>query len=179
MVRSSLILCALSCATQAESKTWRGLVVAPEVRCSSYEAQDYAHPPWLEDVMIFGMSGRIYAPYTRTDFTSAEETEIDHLVAKSEAHDSGLCKASRETRRHFASDPRNMILAARETNREKGSKDASEWLPEENRCWFAKTNLDVRLTYGLTIDAEEKEALEQIISDCESFMIILNAIVQR
>ena len=35
-------------------------------------------------------------------FDSLEETDIEHIVARSEAHDSGLCHADRETRRAFA-----------------------------------------------------------------------------
>ena len=48
------------------------------------------------------------------------QTDIEHIVAASEAHDSGL---------------RNLTLAAPQVNRhQKSSKDAAEWLPERNRC---------------------------------------------
>ena len=41
-----------------------------------------------------GMRGRIYGPYTGTHFDSRRQTDIEHMVAASEAHDSGLCSAS-------------------------------------------------------------------------------------
>ena len=176
MVKTFVIFLILCDIAFADVETWRGLVVAPEERCSEYKPEDYTHPPWLEEVIIFGMGGRIYGPYTRTNFTSPGETEIDHLIAKSEAHDSGLCKASRKTRRLFASDPRNLILAATATNRHKGDKDASAWLPPQNQCWFAQTTLRVRRAYGLTIDTEEADVLEQILSECASFKMVLRAI---
>ena len=36
------------------------------------------------------------------------ETDIEHMVARSEAHDSGLCSADLATRRRFASDLLNL-----------------------------------------------------------------------
>ena len=45
-------------------------------------------------------------------FSSTRETDIEHIVARSEAHDSGLCAANPETRNRFASDLLNLTLAA-------------------------------------------------------------------
>ena len=71
-------------------------------------------------------------------FTDKYETDIEHIVARSEAHDSGLCAAGAATRRRFARDLRNLTLTSPRLNRyEKIAKDASEWLPEQNQCWFA------------------------------------------
>ena len=53
----------------------------------------------------------------------------------------------------FARDLLNLTLASPSLNRsQKGDKDAAEWMPDQNRCWFAQTIVDVRLMYGLTID---------------------------
>ena len=65
------------------------------------------------------------------------ETDIEHIVATSEAHDSGLYARDRATRARFASDLRNLTLASPRVDRhQKRAKDAAEWLPELNRCWF-------------------------------------------
>ena len=112
--------------------------------------------------------GRVYGPYTDTCFASARETDIEHIVAASEAHDSGLCARDRETRARFASDLRNLTLASPQVNRHrKSAKDAAEWLPERNRCWFAARVVEVRRAYGLTIDRREAMALERILSQCD------------
>ena len=42
--------------------------------------------------------GVVYGPYTSTCFSSTSETDIEHMVAASEAHDSGLCARNRATR---------------------------------------------------------------------------------
>ena len=51
---------------------------------------------------------------------------------------------------------------------EKGGKDAAEWVPGLNRCWFAARVVEVRQAYGLTIDRREAAALERILASCES-----------
>lgn len=90
-------------------------------------------------------------------------------MASSEAHDSGLCAADRETRARFARDLRNLTLASPQVNRyQKSGKDAAEWVPDRNRCWFAARVVEVRRAYGLTVDRREASALESILSSCES-----------
>ena len=102
-------------------------------------------------------------------FASQTETDVEHIVARSEAHDSGLCSATAERKREFASDPLNLTLAAPVLNRwEKSGKDAGEWLPESNRCWFAHTVVEVKRKYSLTVDVMEAAALERVLRRCPS-----------
>ena len=92
------------------------------------------------------------------------------MVATSEAHDSGLCARDLATKRRFAADLRNLTLAAPAVNRhEKGGKDAAEWMPEKNKCWFAARVVAVRMAYQLTIDRREAVALERVLSRCQSY----------
>ena len=163
------IVCAAACAVaSADENTWRGLVVAPEHRCSAYDSDDYRYAQSLE-ARIVARLGDIFSPYTGRCFDDARETDIEHIVARSEAHDSGLCAADIATRRRFAADLANLTLASPEVNRhQKGAKDASAWLPAQNRCWFANRVVDVRRKYGLTIDEREVEALEPLLAVCQS-----------
>ncbi len=89
--------------------------------------------------------------------------EIEHLVARKEAHDSGLCHAPRYRKRAFANDALNLTLATSPTNRAKSSRDAAEWSPPHNRCWWAVVNVLVRRKHSLTIDAAERDALEEVL----------------
>jgi len=159
---------------QAEpDETWRGLVVAPESRCSDYSSNDYSYPQSVENDIVEAMGGRIYGPYTGTCFVSIQETDIEHIVARSEAHDSGLCSADAETKRNFASDLLNLTLASPSVNRhQKSAKDAGDWLPELNQCWFAERVIQVRAKYGLTIDQREADALESVLFACKSTSIV-------
>ena len=54
---------------------------------------------------------------------------------------------------------------------EKSGKDAAEWVPDRNRCWFAARVLEVRRAYGLTIDRREALALDRIFAACESMAL--------
>ncbi len=153
----------------ATAETWRGLIVAPERRCSPYDRKrDYLYPPSIEHEIVRRL-GAVYGPYTGTCFTSRFETDIEHMMATSEAHDSGLCAADRATRARFATDLRNLTLASPGVNRhQKSGKDAAEWLPRRNRCWFAARVVEVRRAYGLTVDRREADALERVLAGCES-----------
>ena len=160
---------ALAAAPAAAAETWRGLTVAPEERCSRYDRKrDYRYPQSVERDIVRRL-GRIYGPYTNRCFSSTRETDIEHIVAAAEAHDSGLCRADAETRRRFARDLDNLTLASPRVNRQlKKAKDAAEWLPGRNRCWFAGRVLQVRRKYGLSIDRREAAALERVLAGCES-----------
>ena len=141
---------------------WRGLVVAPECPCTPYDRDDYDYPQSVE-IQIAERLGGMVSPYDGTRFESLKESDIEHIVAVSEAHDSGLCAASLTVRAHFARDLDNLTLATPRLNRhEKVAKDAAEWLPERNRCWFAATIVAVRREYGLTIDRREADALDAV-----------------
>ena len=82
--------------------------------------------------------GATYGPYTGTWFDSIRDTDIEHIVARSEAHDSGLCAADPVTKDEFASDLTNLTPASPKVNRHRQSdKDAAKWLPDLNQCWCA------------------------------------------
>ena len=96
------------------------------------------------------------------------------MVARSEAHESGLCAASADTQRQFARDLLNLTLAGPRVNRfQERDQDAAEWLPPENKCWFASRVVEVRRNYGLTIDQREANALERVLSACSSTQLVV------
>lgn len=174
----SAALVATPASSQDTTDTWRGLVVAPEHRCSPYNRKrDYPYPQSIEQAIVRRLGG-VYGAYTDTCFGSARETDIEHIVATSEAHDSGLCARDRATRARFASDLRNprlplrgqaLTLASPRVNRrQKSGKDAAEWLPARNRCWYAARVVEVRRAYELTIDPREAAVLERILAGCDS-----------
>ena len=155
-------------------QTWRRLIVAAEYRCSPYDADDYPYSQSVEPRIVADMGGIIYGPYTGNTYSSTRETDIEHIVARSEAHDSGLCAASPGTRKRFSSDLLNLTLASPSVNRhQKSGKDAAEWLPELNQCWFAARIVQVKREYGLTVDPREADALDAVLSGCASFELVV------
>ena len=152
----------------AGAGTWRGLTIAPEHRCAPYDANEYSYSQSVEQRIVSQLGG-IYSPYTCESFESTRETDIEHVLARSEAHDSGLCAADSATKRRFAADIRNLTLASPPLNRQyKGARDASSWHPEHNRCWFAQTVIQIRQAYGLTIDQDEVHSLNRLLAGCGS-----------
>ena len=159
----------------AAQPSWRGVVIAPESRCAPYDADDYRYPLSVEAQIVAALGG-VYGPYTGRWFSSPQETDIEHIVARAEAHDSGLCAADQETRRRFATDLLNLTLAAPVVNRDqKRGRDAGDWLPRLNRCWFAARVVAVRWKYGLTIDQREADTLERVLAACASTDMIVVA----
>ena len=117
MASCAILLSSTGAAAQTVGDSWRELAVAPEHRCTPYARRDYPYAQSVEAGIVAFMGGRIYGPYTGRYFASTRQTDIEHIVAVSEAHDSGLCAADRATRRRFASDPLNLTLAAPTVNR--------------------------------------------------------------
>lgn len=160
---------AVTAALQMAAPVWAQITVAPERRCSPYDRSDYSYPQSIElRIIADNLGGEIRSPYTGEVFRDRSETDIEHIVATSEAHDSGLCAAAASTRRQFAKDLSNLTLASPSVNRhQKSGKDLAEWTPDENVCWFAHTVVTVKAKYGLSMDTREANAASRILTRCQ------------
>ena len=155
------LLAALTLCAPAQGETWRDLHVAEERRCSPYDSRnyDYDRREWAPRLPL-------HRPYTQELIATPEGSDIEHIVARREAHDSGMCHRTVEERMAFANDPLNMTLADPKVNQvEKGGKDAGEWQPACNREWFAYRIVLVKQKYKLTVDAVERDALRQLLRE--------------
>ena len=105
-------------------------------------------------------------PYTCTAIGgNLRSTDVEHIVALSEAHDSGLPP---DRMLGFSGDPLNLTVAMPRENRvTKRDKDAAEYMPPLNRCWFAGRVLDVKARWGLTVDTAEAVALIGALAGCD------------
>ena len=161
-------------ATIAAANMLAGIPIQEEDRCTPYSSADYKYPQMLEAQIVPETGGRIYSPYTGETFTRADEVDIEHIVARSEAHDSGLCAADSFTRLAFASDMLNLTFASPLVNRDqKGAKDVAEWLPEINQCWFVNRVVAVKRRYGLSMDAREATAARSVLESCSSVSMVI------
>ena len=111
-------------------------------------------------------SGKVYTPYSCIAFeitpSGTAATDIEHIVALAEAHDSGIAD---DQRRDIASDLDNLTIADPTVNRsQKGARDAAEWMPTRHGAWFAERVIQVKLEYGLTVDPAERDALEALLA---------------
>lgn len=160
------------CAPPTSSNTWMGLTVRAEGSRTGYDRDDYGSSSrWAkwEDEIIASLpksGGRVYTPYTctlydvRADGTAS--TDVDHIVALAEAHDSGIPASKR---RDLAADTLNLTVAVPRVNRtDKGDRDAGEWRPAKNRGWYAARIVAVKRKYGLSVDEAERDALAAMLA---------------
>lgn len=153
-----------------------GITIAPENRCTAYSSSDYPYPQSVEADIVARMGGRIYGPYTGTYFDNTGQTDIEHIVARSEAHDSGMCSASASVKSAFARDLLNLTLASPSVNRhQKVAKDVAEWLPSLNRCWYVNQVVAVKRKYSLTMDQAEASKAQEVLAGCTSTAMIFTA----
>ena len=156
----------------ADAETWRGLRVCSERPRDGYDRDAFGTGyRTLEDDIIAALpstmkaSGQVYTPYSCIAFeitpSGTAATDIEHIVALAEAHDSGIAD---DQRRAFAADLDNLTIADPTVNRsQKGARDAAEWMPARHGAWFAERVIHVKLEYGLTVDPAERDALEALL----------------
>ncbi len=96
------------------------------------------------------------------------EIQIDHLVAFSEAHDSGAWKWSEQRLDEFAADDETLSAVSRRSNRAKSDYDPAEWKPPRRKAWcrYARDWIKVKLQYELTADQAEAVALADMLESC-------------
>ena len=153
------------------SPTWMGLSVCEEPSSRmGYDRDAYGTGyRSLEDDIIRDLpksGGQVYTPYTCALFpvlaNGTAATDIEHIVALAEAHDSGIAD---DDRRDIAADLLNLTIADPSVNRnDKGARDAGEWGPPENRGWFAAQVVAVKQKYGLSVNAAERDALAAMLA---------------
>ena len=172
LVLSAFLITGDSSNTDSQS-TYFGVRIESENDCSDYRAIDYAHLSKL-DVFKSEELGGIFAAYEDSCYNAYTDVDIEHLVAKREAHDSGLCDSDIQTKINFANDLENIALASPSVNRGKSTKDPADWLPENNQCWYVWQWLDVKRKYNMTIDQAEKNAIESVLQNCSVNDLVLD-----
>ena len=100
--------------------------------------------------------------------TSSMEVQIDHVVALSNAWQTGAFKLSIKERTAFANDPLNLLAVKGRLNSQKGDGDAATWLPplKSYRCDYVARQIAVKIKYRLWFTAPEKEAMVRILKSC-------------
>ena len=99
---------------------------------------------------------------------SSMEVQIDHVVALSNAWQTGAFKLTLMQRTAFANDPMNLFAVKGRLNSQKGDGDAATWLPplKSFRCTYVAQQIAVKAKYSLWVTAPEKEAMTRILTAC-------------
>ncbi|RFA08990.1 calcium-binding protein [Subtercola boreus] len=120
------------------------------------------------------LTGVLADRYTGTtiDFlrgnTTSTLVQIDHVVALSDAWQTGAQQLTQAQRVTLANDPLNLWATDGATNQQKSDGDAATWLPPAKgfRCEYAARQISVKATYGLWVTPAEHDALAGILGAC-------------
>jgi len=105
-------------------------------------------------------------PFTRT--ADAAAVQIDHVVALSNAWQTGAQRLSAQRRQDLANDPANLQATTRAMNSQKGDGDAATWLPADKsyRCSYVSRQIVVKALYGLWVTPAERAAMVRVLTGC-------------
>ena len=103
----------------------------------------------LSGVLLDRYSGETIN-FVRGNVTSME-VQIDHVVALSNAWQTGAFKLTLMQRTAFANDPMNLFAVKGRLNSQKGDGDAATWLPplKSFRCTYVAQQIAVKAKYSL------------------------------
>jgi hypothetical protein len=118
------------------------------------------------------LTGMLADPYTARSiaFSKAHATavQIDHVVALSNAWQTGARDWDAGKRLRFANDPLNLLAVDGPTNEAKGDADAAHWLPPNRayRCVYVARQITVKAAYGLWVTVAERAADTAVLRGC-------------
>jgi len=120
----------------------------------------------LTGVLVDPYTGRTM-PFTRGEDTS-DDVQIDHVVALSNAWQTGAQQLDGAARELFANDPLNLLAVEGAVNGSKGDGDAATWLPPDRGYWcrYVARQVAVKATYGLWVTPPERDAITRVLGGC-------------
>jgi len=118
------------------------------------------------------LTGQLLDPFSGKVITfssTKSNIDIDHVVALSNAWQTGAAYFDKTKRVAIANDPLNLIAVDAKLNRQKGDGDAATWLPplKSYRCDYVARQIAVKAKYGLWVTQPEKGAIIKLLEMCE------------
>lgn len=117
-------------------------------------------------------SGELFDYYTGKTISLADGIDIDHIVAKKNAWDSGGYLWDKEAWTKYINDEDRVLIATSDSaNRSKGSKDAADWLPENTEYWckYVIQQIEIKDFYKLSVRQAEKDKMQEVLNnDCKT-----------
>ena len=161
-----VIIIGIGAVKAGAAETWHGLKVEPENSCSTYDSEDYGYNRNAILSMIWLRVGSLYSPYDNMIYTH-DQVDVEHRVARHQAHVSGMCLADKHIKTAFAQDLNNLTVATHHMNRvEKSDKDAAGFVPPANRCHFIIAVVRTKCQWGLSVDPAERDAMDGVLQHC-------------
>lgn len=120
------------------------------------------------------LSGQLRDPYTdelihfRRGARTSTLVQIDHVVALSDAWQTGAAQLTDDERERLATDLLELVAVSGSANERKRDGDAATWLPpaHDYRCRYVARQVAVKLRYRLWVTPAEHDAIGRVLSDC-------------
>jgi Excalibur calcium-binding domain./Domain of unknown function (DUF1994). len=120
------------------------------------------------------LAGTLHDPYTGRSIAfsrgvgTSSAVQIDHVVALSNAWQTGAQYWAAAKRVDLANDPLNLLAVDGPSNEAKGDSDAATWLPPNKayRCAYVARQVAVKARYSLWVTAAEHDAIARILAVC-------------
>lgn len=120
------------------------------------------------------LTGTLNDPYTATTInfqrgqSTSSKVQIDHVVALSNAWQTGAQQLTPTSRLALANDPYNLLAVDGSANQQKSDGDAATWLPANKsyRCEYVARQIGVKTKYSLWVTQAEHDAMANVLSSC-------------
>jgi hypothetical protein len=120
------------------------------------------------------LSGTLKDPYTGKSIAfkrgpgTSSIIQIDHVVAISDAWQTGAQEISSDLRAQLYNDPLELLAVSGKANDDKSASDASQWLPPDKAydCRYVARQIAVKIKYRLWITKSEQVAMQKVLDSC-------------
>lgn len=120
------------------------------------------------------LSGTLEDPYTGKTIVfkrgagTSDAVQIDHVVALSNAWQTGAGLLTPQRREELANDPLELLAVDGKANQNKSDGDAATWLPPNKafRCQYTARQIAVKAKYDLWVTPPERDAMVRILTTC-------------
>lgn len=120
------------------------------------------------------LSGTLLDPYTgkaiqfKRGAGTSSLVQIDHVVALSDAWQTGARQLTPSQRAQLYNDPLELLAVDGQANDSKSNSDASAWLPPNKSydCRYVARQIAVKLKYHLWLTQPEHTAMQHVLSSC-------------
>lgn len=141
--------------------------------------RDLTSVTWRSGASCLVATGTLKDPYTGKiikfvrGVKTSLEVQIDHVVALSNAWETGASTMSATSRYNLYNDPLNLLAVDGPTNESKSDSDAAAWLPPNRayRCAYVARQIAVKTKYRLWITSAEKAAMSSVLNTCAGFKL--------
>lgn len=111
-------------------------------------------------------NGTWYCAYSKKVVKLDDSLDIDHIVPVHYAALHGLADSSSAVRHRFGGDTLNLVQVLARLNRSKGDKGPAEFMPVENKCFYAQRWVSVTKKYGIKLVAADSVVLAKQLRYC-------------